>query len=160
MLLQPNPTRADQSIARYLLPRLISFVTNTSPEDPENGRGLVANALAQYATLVATTNTGENRERASAAMALVVPTLLARASGEGDVTYRDASARLLELAGADQSSFKAVMGGMSEGQKAFLEEVIRAGRDAAGTAARNTNAGSTGQEGQPTIELKMNFGGA
>ncbi|KAL2752679.1 hypothetical protein ACRALDRAFT_1077843 [Sodiomyces alcalophilus JCM 7366] len=162
LLLQPKPTRADQTMARYLLPRLIAFVTNTDPEDPENARGLVCGTLTQYAVTVATTTTtttGENRDRVMAGMALVVPTLLARASAEGKQTYRETSAWLLELASADQSAFKAVLGGMSEGQKAFLEEVIRAGRQAADAAARFAGGGAGASNGvQPTIELKLNFG--
>ncbi|CRJ98312.1 hypothetical protein BN1723_008676 [Verticillium longisporum] len=47
LFLQPNPTPADQSLARYLLPRLVAFVTNTDPEDPERARALVAQTLTQ-----------------------------------------------------------------------------------------------------------------
>lgn len=94
-------------------------------------------------------------------MALVVPTLLARAAaeeGEGEeeegLVERETSARLLELAGVDQPAFRAVVGAMSESQRAFMEAVIRAGS--------KTQAGrSAGQEGggRPTIALKMDFGG-
>jgi hypothetical protein len=92
-------------------------------------------------------------------MALVVPALLARASSEsangGDATgvYRETSARLLELASADQNAFRGVVGAMSETQKAFMEEVIRSGRHAGGVQK------SGGEGAQPTIALKMNFGG-
>ncbi|ROT35870.1 ARM repeat-containing protein [Sodiomyces alkalinus F11] len=183
LLLQPKPTRADQTMARYLLPRLITFVTNTDPEDPEDARGLVCGTLTQHlvtmassfsssssssaasaaasatTTATATTTTGETRDRVMAGMALVIPTLLARASAEGRETYRETSTRLLELASADQAAFKAVLGGMSDGQKAFLEEVIRAGRDAAGAVERTVGGGAGASNGgHPTIELKMNFG--
>jgi hypothetical protein len=90
-------------------------------------------------------------------MALVVPTLLARAAGEDDAeesgVYRETSARLLELASVDQAAFRGVVAGMSEGQKAFMEEVITAGRQ---TGQVEREAGSAGQ---PTIALKMNFVG-
>ncbi|KAF6830200.1 hypothetical protein CPLU01_07494 [Colletotrichum plurivorum] len=147
LLLQANPTAADQTIARYLLPRLVAFVTNTDPEDPENARSLIAHSLSQYVGVVP-------RDRIPVAMALVLPTCLARASSEGEDVYKDTSARLLELAAADQNAFRTVVASMSDGQKAFLEEVIRWGRQQ-GTSEQT----STGASGQPSIALKMDFGG-
>ena len=146
MLLQPHPTVADQSIARVLVPRLLAFVINTEPEDPENARTLVAHTLTQYATVV-------SKEHKALVMALVVPALLSRAASDGEEVYRETSARLLELAGIDQASFRGVVGGMSEGQKAFMEEVIKSGRQAS-VATRRSSDGA----GQPSIALKMNFG--
>ncbi|KAK0623080.1 armadillo-type protein [Immersiella caudata] len=148
---QPRATIPDQTIARALLPKLIVFVTNTEPEDPENARALVAQTLSQYAAAV-------SKDHTAIAMALVVPALLSRASSEGDgessdVVYRETSARLLELASADQVAFRGVVGAMSEAQKAFMEGVIRSGRQAG--AVRKSDEG----EGRPTIALKMNFGG-
>ncbi|KAL2201156.1 armadillo-type protein [Corynascus similis CBS 632.67] len=161
LLLQPNPTAADQSLVRHLLPRLITFVTNTDPEDPERARGLVAGALTAYATTVP-------RDRAPVAVALVLPALLARALSEGGngdsddqrEVYRETSGRLLELASADQAAFRGVVGAMGEGQKGFLEEVIRVGREAAAAAAGGAG-GKRGGEGtrEPSIALKMDFGG-
>lgn len=86
-------------------------------------------------------------------MALVVPTLLARAAGEEDgrdEVYRETSARLLELAGVDQEAFRGVVGGMSEGQKGFMEGVVRSGR-------RVVEREEVGEA--PAIALKMDFGG-
>ncbi|KAL2156266.1 hypothetical protein VTH82DRAFT_1011 [Thermothelomyces myriococcoides] len=156
LLLQANPTPADQTIARYLLPRLIGFVTDTEPEDPERARSQVAAALTAYVGTVPS-------DRSPVAMALVLPALLTRALSEGveeqKEVYRETSGRLLELASADQAAFRAVVAAMSEGQKGFLEEVIRAGREAAAAAA----AGGVRREGEgtrePTIALKMDFGG-
>jgi hypothetical protein len=96
-------------------------------------------------------------------MALVVPTLLARAAsgeeggGQGDddeaEVERETSARLLELAGVDQAAFRGVVGGLGEEQRRFMEGVIRAG---------SKRGGGRAEEGgeRPTIALKMNFGGA
>ncbi|KAK4123547.1 ARM repeat-containing protein [Parathielavia appendiculata] len=151
LLLQPNPTLADQSLARHLLPRLLTFVTDTNPEDPENARALVAHALCGY---VATLS--NNDARAPVAMALVLPALLARAMSEGEEVYRETSGRLLELASADQNAFRGVVGGMSEGQRGFLEEVIRSGRQPDG---RGKVGGEDGVR-EPSIALKMDFGGA
>lgn len=92
-------------------------------------------------------------------MSLVVPTLLSRASSEGGAgagdmaIYRETSARLLELASADQASFRGVVAGMSEGQKAFMEEVIRSGRQ-----SEDADKDADKDSGQPTIALKMDFG--
>ncbi|KAK3302270.1 armadillo-type protein [Chaetomium strumarium] len=147
LLLQSNPTLADQSIARHLFPRLIAFVTNTDPEDPENARALVAHALCQYVATL-------SKDHTPIAMAIVLPTLLARALSEGQEVYRETSARLLELASTDQSAFRGVLAGMSEGQRGFLEEVIKSGRQEDGKVQR-----AAGEAREPTIALKMDFGG-
>ncbi|KAJ9165516.1 ARM repeat-containing protein [Coniochaeta hoffmannii] len=152
LLLLPNPTPADSSIARFLLPKLISFVANTEPEDPERARSLVAHTLTLYVASLP-------RASAPIAMALVVPALLARAAseeggeeGEGEVE-RETSARLLELAGVDQGAFRGVVGGLGEEQRRFMEGVIRAGS--------KTQAGRREEGGErPAIALKMDFGGA
>ncbi|KAK8849177.1 Pof6 interactor protein 1 [Apiospora arundinis] len=149
LLLQASPTPADQSIARYLLPRLISFVTNTDPEDPEDARKLVALSLAQYVPHV-------GPDHAQIVMAVVAPTLLSRASSEGAGVYAETSARLLEMASADQAAFRGIVAAMSEGQKAFMEEVIRSGRSQGGAGQGGDKRESSG--GQPTIALKMDFG--
>ncbi|KAF4958142.1 hypothetical protein FSARC_11091 [Fusarium sarcochroum] len=148
LLLQPTSTSADLSIARYLFPRLTAFVTDTDPEDPENARAMVAHTLCQYVGTV-------DKGRRLAAITVVVPTLMARATAEGEEVYQETSARLLELAAIDQETFRAVVGGMNDGQKGFLEEVIRFGRQNTG----QVNKAATGESGQPTIALKMDFGG-
>lgn len=150
-----HATAADQSLARALLPRLVAFVVRTDAEDPERARALVAHTLCQYAA-------GVSRDHAPVAMALVVPTLLARAAAaaadgeeeEEDEVYRETSARLLELASADQAAFRGVVGGMSEAQRGFMEGVIRSGRSGGGQQQKGE-----GEEERPTIALKMNFGG-
>lgn len=108
---------------------------------------MVAHSLSQYVGVV-------DKGRVTTAMSVVIPTLMARATAEGEEVYQETSSRLLELAAVDQATFRAVVGGMSDGQKTFLEEVIRSGRQASGGVER----ASTGS-GQPTIELKMDFGG-
>lgn len=128
-------------------------MTNTDPEDPERARALVAHTLSQYVAAV-------SADHKAIAMSLVMPTLLSRAASEGGgagagdmAIYRETSARLLELASADQASFRGVVAGMSEGQKAFMEEVIRSGRQ-----SDNAEKDAAADSGQPTIALKMDFG--
>lgn len=90
-------------------------------------------------------------------MSMMIPTLLSRANSENSPggVYPETSARLLELAGADQSAFRAVVSGMNEGQKAFMEAVIRSGRGSG--AQKHRSVEDEGKE--PTIALRMNFGG-
>ncbi|KAI1344285.1 armadillo-type protein [Xylariaceae sp. FL0016] len=153
LMLQPNPSPAAQSIARYLLPRLISFVADTDPADPEKARKHVAHTLTQYVSVVIAANKA-GQQQTQTAMSVVVPTLLSRAATEdGDETvYRETSARLLELAGASQAAFRTVVAAMGEGQRAFMEEVIRSGQGKGEVEER-------GDSGQPSIALKMDFGG-
>jgi hypothetical protein len=151
-LLLINPkTPADQSISRYLLPRLITFVTATETEDPENARSLVSHSLTTFvSTLI-----GEQR---GTGMSIIVPTLLERANKEGEEIYKETSARLLELAGVDQIAFRGVVSSMTEEQKGFMESVIVAGRQA--LAKQAARAGSQDrEESEPTIALRMDFGG-
>jgi hypothetical protein len=86
-------------------------------------------------------------------MALVIPTILSRASseGEGEELYQETSSRLLELAAANQGAFRSVVGGLSESQRAFMEEVLRAGQKTRKVEREE------GRE-EPTIALRMNFG--
>lgn len=147
-------TVADLTITRFLFPRLIAFVTDTNREDLENARMLVAQALCQYVGTL-------SKDHSPIAMALVIPMLLSRAASEDDVQdggviAKETSARLLELASADQSAFRAVVGGMGEEQRGFMEGVIRSGR----ALGQGRDKGGQGEEEErPTIALKMNFGG-
>lgn len=148
ILLQTSRTPADQSILRYLLPRLIEYVNNTESEDPENGRSLVAHALASFVT----TLSGPSK---AVAMSVIIPALLSRANKEGSDVYNETSARLLELAASDAASFKGIVANLGEEQKSFMESVITAGRSSGG-GQRSPVANGTDKE--PTIALKMNFG--
>lgn len=121
-------------------------MVDTEPEDPESARKLVAHNLTQY---VATLGSGHTQ----IAMSVVAPALLSRAASEGAAVYHETSARLLELASADQAGFRGVVAAMSDGQRAFMEEVIRSGRQTSGPEK------DAGNMGQPSIALKMDFGG-
>ena len=148
LLLTTPKTAADQSIVRYLLPRIISFATNTEMEDPESARSLVLHAFTTYVSVL-------GKDQKTAGMSVVVPTLLERANKEGDAVYRETSARLLELAGMDQTAFRGVVGNMTEEQKGFMESVILAGRQA---QAQGKIEDVNGEGREPTIALRMDFG--
>lgn len=86
-------------------------------------------------------------------MSVVIPTLLERANKEGAEVHKETSARLLELAGADQTAFRATVGGMTEEQKGFMESVIVAGREAMARQAARSGSLER-EESEPTIALK------
>ncbi|KAF7879654.1 uncharacterized protein EAF02_007824 [Botrytis sinoallii] len=148
-LLLTNPkTPADQSIARYLLPLLITFSTNTAAEDPENARALTLHALTAFVVSL------DGKQRA-VAMSVVIPTLLKRANGDGEKVWKETNARLLEMAAADPTAFRAVVGGMTAEQKGFMEGVLVKGRE--GGRGKIDEDEEGGRE--PTIALRMDFGG-
>ncbi|RAL60821.1 hypothetical protein DID88_010146 [Monilinia fructigena] len=147
LLLTSPKTSSDQTIARYLLPLLITFVTNTTTEDPENARALILHALTAFVVSV------DGKHRA-VAMSVVMPTLLKRASGDGEKVWRETNARLLEMAAADPTAFRAVVSGMTTEQKGFMEGVLVKGRE--GGKGKTGDADDGGRE--PTIALRMDFG--
>ncbi|OWP01923.1 hypothetical protein B2J93_4773 [Marssonina coronariae] len=144
LLLSATKTPASNSLSRYLLPRLISFATNTTTEDPESARTLIAHALVSYTV-------SQPSPQRNIAMSVILPTLLARANSEGDGVYKETSARLLDLAGSDQGAFIDVVGGLSGEQRAFMERVILQGRQKVEEKAVGI--------GEPSIALRMDFGG-
>lgn len=148
LLLITPKTPADHSIARYLLPLLITFSTNTAIEDPENARSLTLHALTAFAVSL------EGKQRA-VAMSIIVPTLLKRANGDEEKVWKETNARLLEMAAADPTAFRAVVGGMTQEQKGFMEGVLVQGRE---SGRGKTDDGDEGGQ-EPTIALRMDFGG-
>lgn len=143
-------SETDESIARHLFPHLLRFTADTGLPDPENARSLTAHALTSFVT----TTSGD---ASSAAMCIIIPMLLTRASSEGKAVYLETSKRLLELAGGNLTPiFRGVVAKMSAGQKAFMETVIREG----GGAGRSTGGTrESAEETEPSIALKLNFGG-
>lgn len=150
LLLLPKKHPADSALAAHLLPRLLEFLAHpTDVEGLEGTRTLVAHMLT---SLVSTLQ----REQLQTAMALVVPTLLTRASAEGTDTYKESGTRLLELAGTGQTAFKSIVGAMNAEQKRLLEEVLKAG--ASGKAGMAGRVQRQDDGGEPSIALKMDFG--
>lgn len=150
-LVMVSPKReTDESIARYLFPQLLHFTADKELPDPENARSLTAHVLTSFVT----TTSGD---ASSAAMCIIIPMLLTRASAEGKAVYLETSKRLLELAGGNLTPiFRGVVAKMSAGQRTFMETVIREG----GGAGRSTSGKRESvEETEPTIALKLNFGG-
>ena len=150
ILVKPK-NETDEAIARYLIPRLVRVIMDTNSRDPENARSLVAQSLTMFITTL-------SAERSAAAMCVVIPALLTRASAEGQATYHGTAKRLLELASGHLTPyFKGVVSKMSGEQRGFMETVIRDG----GLAASNQDGGRRGSETdreEPRIALKMDFG--
>lgn len=109
---------------------------------------MIAHALSSFVTTL-------RQPQLAVAMSLVIPALLSRANKEGKESYHETSARLLELAGADQGAFRTIVASMNRGQKAFIEEVIKSGQ-----ASATQKRADTGGNNEPTIALRMDFGGA
>lgn len=150
LLLTAPKSATDEAVARHLFPRLTNFVRGTSQVDPENVRSLVAHTLVSYAATFAT-----DFPRMTAASSMVIPMLLMRASLDGETSYKETAARLLELASADQTAFRSVVSKMIIGQKSFMESVIQEGS----LAGRRGLGGAEKEDtGEPTIALKFNFG--
>ena len=82
-----------------------------------------------------------------------MPTLMARATAEGEEVYEETRSRLLELAAVNQAVFRTIVTGMSVGQRDFLEQIIKANQKAAAATDDDSNGA-----GQPSITLKMDFG--
>ncbi|KAL9133029.1 MAG: hypothetical protein Q9175_005793 [Cornicularia normoerica] len=150
LLVVSPKSETDESIARYLFPHLLRFVADTELPDPENARSLTAHALTSFVRIT-------SGDASSAAMCIIIPMLLNRASAEGKAVYLETSKRLLELAGGNLTPmFMGVVAKMSAGQRTFMETVIREGAGAGrSTGGNRESVGET----EPSIALKLNFGG-
>ncbi|KAF7114000.1 hypothetical protein CNMCM5793_006183 [Aspergillus hiratsukae] len=152
-----SPT--DDLIARYLLPRLIAFLVGCPldkgeiPSDPENSRTVIGRTLVSYVT-----STTFAASELPTALSLVMSALLTRAKRESYPVYRETAAHLLELARADQATFRALVASMKPDQKSLLEEILRSSDP--GTAAGRgeiSGAQSAAEQSMPSIALRFDF---
>ncbi|SMR63059.1 unnamed protein product [Zymoseptoria tritici ST99CH_3D1] len=88
-----------------------------------------------------------------AAVVLVANVLLNRASKDGSASHHIMAARLLELAATDSATFRALVGSMTGGRKQLIEQILKS--QAGNRGARPDSSADR----EPTIALKMNFGG-
>ncbi|KAK6399074.1 hypothetical protein LTR65_000632 [Meristemomyces frigidus] len=130
-----------------LLTEAITFLSDpVELEGLAEGRSLVAQTLTMYAPRLP-------QKQQAAAIALFMNALLKRASAEGSQTHQETAARLLNLAAVDSASFRAIVTSMDGEQKGFLEQILKT--RAGAQQARN----DFGSDREPTIALKMDFGG-
>lgn len=73
--------------------------------------------------------------------------------------FPETATRLLELAGADPTGFRNAVAGMSREQKGFMEEVLKTGSAWAQSRTGEAGEGNEGGSGEPSIALKLTFGG-
>ncbi|KAJ5712698.1 hypothetical protein N7493_009166 [Penicillium malachiteum] len=158
IVLKPNPRyTTDDVISRYLIPRLIAFLVGCPldngevPNDPENSRTVIARTLVSCVTSSTFTP-----DEVPTAVSLVMSALLARASREGQPVYQESAGHLLELAKADQLSFRTLVTTMKPEQKSLLEEVLRSAGIGAGASKSGEQHDNT-QQAAPTIALRMDF---
>lgn len=130
--------------SRQLFAHSIGFLANPSEvEGMDDSRSFVAQTLTAYIPRVA-------EEGRAAAIAVVMSALLSRAANEGASTHQGTASRLLELAAADNASFRSIVACMETEDKSLLEQVLKA---RAGAQVKQDYSGG----GEPTIALKMNF---
>ncbi|KAI4250726.1 MAG: hypothetical protein LQ352_005276, partial [Teloschistes flavicans] len=125
LLMSSKNDETGEAIKRYTFPRLVVFIANPSEEqDPENAKGLVAQALTAFVATAYRDDAG----RAATAMAMVLPALLCRAQVGGKAMYQDTAARILELAqGGLLPAFRGLVATMEPGMRGLMEGVIREG---------------------------------
>lgn len=130
-----------------LLPKAIDFIVSPSElEGMDESKTIMAQTLSMFAAKVPSS-------QRPAAVALFVSTLLGRAVNEGTKVHQETATRLLELANADAGTFRAIVAGMEEDQRRVLEKILKAG---AGSRRKE----ELGNDHEPTIALKTNFGGS
>lgn len=145
LLLAPKKSPTDSAISAQLFPHLITFIAqSTTVEGLEEARSIITRAIAMFPTSPAVSST-----QTSTALALVIPTLLARASNDGPGSYKEIAARLLECATAGPQAFGPVVAGLEPDLRALMEEVVREG------GGRKEEKKDTSDE--PAIALKMDF---
>ncbi|KAL5427649.1 hypothetical protein PMIN04_001153 [Paraphaeosphaeria minitans] len=144
LLLLPKKTPVETAIAAQILPQVIIFLAN-----PSDAEGLDESRSTLAQTLVAFISTLSTPAQRLVASKLIIPALLARVRKEPKASAETAG-RLLEFAGADQASFREVVGALNTDDKEFLQGVLKSGQGVRREVREET--------GEPSIALKMNFG--
>ena len=146
LLLTASKTTSDEGIFRYLLPRLLHFLNDTSLEDASKVRVVISHILASTVKFVPP-------ETRSVLSAMVVPALLKHAALEGPTVHQETAAGLLEIVGADQAGFRSLIGQMSGEQRGFLESILRYQRG----QGRQDHVETDQVDVKPSIALRMDF---
>jgi hypothetical protein len=146
LLLLPKRGALETSIAKMMLPHILSFLAN--PSDVE---GLDDSRTTLAQTMVAFISTLPKPEQRQIAAKIIIPALLSRAGNEPGAAGETAR-WLLEIAGADQQAFRGVVTALTVEQRSFMEGVLKSGQ---GPVRKEV---SRDEDGQPQIALKMDFG--
>ena len=125
----------------------VSFIAEAvGLEGLAESRNLAAQSLTMYAAKI-------TKAQQPPAIALFMTGLLERAAKEGVNTHAETAARLLDLAAVDNASFRAIVTGMDGERKQLLEKILKS------RAGVQRATSDNGTDREPTIALKMNFGG-
>ena len=146
--LESNDCPTTTSLAEYLLPLLIHFLVDESRQDPEGARSIILQAL------IARVNNAQD-VAAPAALSLVLPLILHQSTLREDEELSELSRQLLSLASHNPLAFRAVVAKMGQEQKSRMEHIIKAG----GGVGRDDSARELANREEPSIALKLNFGG-
>ncbi|KAJ5471134.1 hypothetical protein N7530_008491 [Penicillium desertorum] len=159
ILVKPGSrSTTDEVIGRHLIPRLIAFMVacpldnGDIPSDPENSRTVVARTLVSCIS-----NATFSTSQLPAATSLVMSALLARAKREGESVHPESAGHLLELAKADQLTFRSLVATMNADQKSLLEEVLRSAGVGAVASKTGADAADNAPQAAPSIALRMDF---
>ncbi|KAJ5375543.1 Armadillo-like helical [Penicillium concentricum] len=148
----------DEVISRYLTPRLIAFMVacpldnGDIPSDPENSRTVIARTL-----VACISNATFCTSELPAATSLIMSALLARAKREGEAVHQESAGHLLELAKADQLTFRSLVATMNPAQKSLLEEVLRSVGVGAVASKTDADVADNTPQAAPSIALRMDF---
>jgi hypothetical protein len=146
LLLANKGGGADEAVGAFLVPYLVNFATQPADaEGLEESRASISTTLANWVPTV-------SQAKIAVAMALILPTLLARAESEGSAVYPEVAGSILQLAGGEQTKgvFRNTVAGLDGQQRALLERVLREGATRERKEVRE-------EGGEPSIALKMEF---
>ncbi|CAG8053405.1 unnamed protein product [Penicillium nalgiovense] len=159
ILVKPGSrSTTDEVIGRHLIPRLIAFMVacpldnGDVPSDPEKSRTVVARTLVSCIS-----NATFSSSQLPAATSLIMSALLARAKREGQSVHQESAGLLLELAKADQPTFRSLVATMNADQKSLLEEVLRSVGVGAVASKTDADAADNAPQAAPSIALRMDF---
>lgn len=133
--------------AQTLLTNAITFLL--LPSDVERigeSKTLMSQTLSMYTAKVPP-------QQRPVATALAIRALVGRAMNEGPQTYQETASGLLEIANGDNGTFRSILGGMDSTERRVLEHILKS------TAGTRRRSNELMNEREPTIALKMDFGG-
>lgn len=132
---------------RVTFSHAIGFLTDPPDlEGMEETKIVIAQTLTTYTSKLPT---GQK----PAAIVLLVNVLLRSARKDSTTSHPGIAARLLELAATDNATFRDLVASMTGDQKQLMEAVLKS------QAGNRGSRQDLSAEREPTIALKMNFGG-
>jgi HEAT repeat-containing protein 5 len=146
LLLMTPKAPFDERVFRHLLPRMLHFLVDTTVEDPEHAKVMIAQTLASSLKSVPT-------ESRPLLCAIVIPALLKRAALDGPKAHKETATQLLEVAGADQAAFRSLVGKLRNQQRDFLESLLKSERG----QGRQDKVDRVEVDVKPSIALRMDF---